>query len=399
MFIEKYKPSNLSEYVGQKEAVSTFLKWIEKWEKGSKALLFHGPPGTGKTSLIHAYAKEKNLDLIEVNASDYRSAKQLQEILGKSMFQQSLIKRGKIFLIDEIDGLAGREDHGGIKAIIDIIKNSLHPIVLIAGDPWTPKLRYLRSFITLVPFGKHPVWDIEKKLKIIGETEKIKIDNEILRQFSKNVSGDMRAAINDFEILSVKNKNIESFDLNELGFRDSTSSIFDTLKIIFKSSSILGAKLSINNSDKDPEEIFWWIENNVLNEYENPDEIAKAYDALSKADIFRQRIRSRQNWSFLAYFIDMMTAGVSQSKNQMYKKFSKYQYPQNIHILAATKGDRQISNDILIKLSRHLHCSVKKTRQDFLPYFRILLKHKKSKEEVATFFNLSKEDIETLRSV
>ena len=94
MFLEKYKPSNLSEYVGQKEAVSTFLKWIEKWKKGSKALLFHGSSGTGKTSLIHAYAQEKNLDLIEVNASDYRSAKQLQEVVGKSMFQQSLIKRG-----------------------------------------------------------------------------------------------------------------------------------------------------------------------------------------------------------------------------------------------------------------------------------------------------------------
>src|SRR5947209_2163477 len=105
MWNSKYRPKKLEEFVNQVESLDYFLKWVEKWKSGSKALLFHGPPGTGKTSLIQAFAREKNIDFIEMNASDFRSANQIREVLGRSVIQQSIFKKGKIFLIDEIDGL------------------------------------------------------------------------------------------------------------------------------------------------------------------------------------------------------------------------------------------------------------------------------------------------------
>lgn len=97
----KYKPKNLKEFVNQQEALDSFLKWMKTWRPESKALLFYGSPGTGKTALVEAYAYENKVDLIQLNASDYRSAKQIKEILGTSMQQQSLFRRGKIFMIDE----------------------------------------------------------------------------------------------------------------------------------------------------------------------------------------------------------------------------------------------------------------------------------------------------------
>ncbi|MEM5797560.1 MAG: replication factor C large subunit [Candidatus Aenigmatarchaeota archaeon] len=366
MWIVKYKP-NLSEYVNQKEAVEKFLRWIKNWKQG-KALLFYGPPGTGKTCLIETFSKEKNWDFIELNASDFRDRKQIEEILGQSMKQSSLFGRGKIFLIDEIDGLAGREDLGGVSAIIKIIKESRFPVVLTCNNPYDSKLRSLREYCQLVQFKKFSVYDIEKRLKQIADNEGIKVDKEILQQLAKRAEGDLRAAIIDFESISHGKKEIQQSDLEVLSYREREQSIFNALTILFKTKSALVAKLAINNVDKDPEEIFWWIENNIAHEYENPEEIAKAYDILSKADLFRQRIKSRQNWKFLAYMVDLMTGGVATAKKEMYKKFTRYQYPNNLIILGESKFERKEEKEKLLELSQNLHCSTRKLKKEFLPF-------------------------------
>jgi replication factor C large subunit len=396
-FTQKYRPKNLKEFVDHKEAVDTFIKWMTGWKPGAKALLFYGMPGTGKTSLLHAWAAESNSDFIELNASDWRSASQIDEVLGQSMKQMPLFKKSKIFLIDEIDGIAGRQDLGGVGAIIKIIKESKFPVVLTANDPWSQKLRSLRSYCTLVEFGKVHVFDIERRLKEICEKEKINYDKEILRQIAKRSGGDLRSAINDLEAISQGKKEIAASDMEFLGFRERETNIFEVIRNVFKVQTGLAAKLSINSSDKDPEEIFWWIESNISKEYEKPEEIAKAYDALSKADIFRKRISSRQNWQFRSYMIDMMTAGVAVAKNDVYRKFTRYQYPTNIMVLGRTKGKRSAAGVVIGKLSEQLHCSSKKVRSDYLPFLKIILKNKSMRNRIGESFSLTKEDFSSLK--
>ncbi len=377
MWTEKYRPKSLKEFVNQKEALEKFLAWIKNWKPGSKALLFYGPPGVGKTALLQAYATEKGLDLIEMNASDYRSAQQIQEVLGQSMKQKSLFGRGKIFLLDEIDGIVGKEDKGGVGEIIRIIQESAFPIVLTANDPWDPKLKALREYCVLVEFKKVYVFDVEKRLAEICKKEDIAAEKDVLRELARRSNGDLRAAINDLETVARGKRKVVLSDLEVLGYREVETSIFDALKIIFKSSSLTAAKLAISNVDKDPEEIFWWIENNVAKEYEDPEEIAKAYDALSKADIFRQRVISRQEWRLKGYMIDLMTGGVAVAKKEMYRKFTKYQYPSKIAMLGQTKVERKEEKEKLLELSKQLHCSTRKIRKEFLPFLRIIFKKTK----------------------
>jgi replication factor C large subunit len=372
LWARKYGPKNLKEFVNQKEAVEIFLKWIKNWKPGEKVLMFYGPPGTGKTALIEAYAKEKNLDFIEMNASDYRSANQIREVLGQSMRQKSLFGRGKIFLLDEIDGIAGAEDKGGVAEIIKIIEESAFPLIFTCNKPYDPKLRTLRNYCRLVEFKKIHVFDIEKRLKQICEKEGIEAEKEVLRELAKRAEGDLRAAINDLETIAKGKEKIRLEDLKVLGNRDVEASIFDALKTIFKTKSALAAKISISNVDKDPEEIFWWIENNISREYEKPEEIAKAFEILSKADLFKQRIVRRQDWSLKKYMIDLMTAGVASAKKEMYRKFTKYQYPSKLIVLGRTKVERKEEKEKLLELSKKLHCSTKKIKSEFLPYFKIM---------------------------
>jgi replication factor C large subunit len=369
---EKYAPQKVAEVVGQKKAVDQFLTWLRVWKPGKKVALFHGSAGTGKTALVEALGKEKNLEIIELNASDYRSASQIKEVLGQSIKQKSLFKKGKIFFIDEIDGLAGREDRGGTGEIIKIIKESQYPIILTANNPWNVKLRSLRTYCQLIQFGKVYYWDIIKRLQYICEKEKIKCDKEIITQIAKRSEGDLRSAINDLETLARDKKEITLKDLDSLGNRERETNIFDVLKIIFKTKTAVSAKLSVQNTDKDPEEIFLWVEQNIINEYEKSDEIAKAYEMLSRADLFMQRIKKRQDWKFEKYMIDLMTAGVALSKKEMYRKFSRYQPPDRIRFLGSTKIERKEDKEKLLELSKQLHCSTKKIRENFLPFLKLI---------------------------
>jgi len=393
----KYKPKSLKEFIDQQQALDVFLKWIKKWKQGSKALLFYGPPGTGKTALLQAYAAENKIEFIEMNASDWRSASQIQEVLGQSMLQASLFKRSKLFLIDEVDGIAGREDVGGVGAVIKIIKESRFPIVLTANNPYDLKLRTLRQYCQLIEFKKIHIFYIEKKLEQICEKEKIKTDKEVLGHLAKRSEGDLRAAINDLETICQGKNVITVKDLEFLDSREREISIFDALKMIFKTKTTLAAKLSINNVDKDPEEIFWWIENNIANEYEDPEEIAKAFDLLSKADLFRSRVSSRQDWRLKGYMIDLMTSGIAVSKKDIYRKFTRYQYPEKLIVLGRTKQERKETKEVLDKLSKQLHCSSRKLKMHYLPFFKIMLKNKQLYREFISSLNLTKDEAELLR--
>lgn len=394
MFVEKYRPNKLSEYIGQKNSVQEFLEWIKGWKPG-KAIIFHGRPGVGKTSLVYAFASENGLDLVQTNASDLRSSTELRDVISGAVSQKSLSNRGKIFLFDEIDGLSGYEDKGGVGEMIKIIKESRYPVIMIANDPYNKRLIELRKNADMINFRKLTVWDVIKRLQRIADDEKVSVNREHIHMIAKKSDGDLRSAINDLEVIcrSIK-PTLE--EVQQLGLREREVSIFDALKSLFKASSAMSAKFSIGSVEKDPEEIFWWIENNITNEYEDPEEIADAFEMLSRADVFRQRIRSRQNWKFLSYMIDLMTGGVAVSKKIPYSKFTRYEYPRNIMILGRTKGERAASKELFSAMAKELHCSQRKLKWEFLPFLKIMMKNESLKENLAESLGVEKESLEIL---
>src|SRR3989344_6275682 len=123
--INRYKPKTTKEIFGQEESVSKLKNFIVNFAKEKKnSALIYGPSGTGKTCSVYAIAKEIGHEVIEVNASDFRNAEQINSKVGNAMKQRSLFASGKIILVDEIDGLSGHQDRGGIQAITKLIEDS-----------------------------------------------------------------------------------------------------------------------------------------------------------------------------------------------------------------------------------------------------------------------------------
>ena len=396
MWSEEYRPEKLEDVIGQK-SVKELVNWYENWKPGKKMALLWGDPGTGKTSSVYALAKEKKLELIELNASDFRNAASIKKIIGVSTKQKSLLQRGKIILVDEVDGVSGNSDRGGIAELIKIIKESPFPIILTANDAYNKRLKSIRNYCELIKYGKVHLSSIVKRLEEICRREGIECDKSLLKKIGRESGGDFRSVLNDLEVISRGKKKLVGNDFKSIGYREKKQEIFEVMKVIFKTKNIKNSIGIVRDSDKDPEEIFWWIEENITNEYEKPEEIAKAYDALSKADIFRNWIRIRQNWRFKKYMIDMMSGGVSLAKKEMYRKFTRYNPPKRIVMYGRTKGSRKEVKEICQKMSEILHASSRTILRDYFPYFKLIFKNKKWKENMMNDFNLNKKEMKAIK--
>ena len=96
---EKYRPKRFVEIRGQDLAIVKLKDFLKKKAPGKKAIILHGSPGTGKTSLAHVIANEINSEIFELNASDLRDREKILSVLKPAAEQQSLLKRGKIILL------------------------------------------------------------------------------------------------------------------------------------------------------------------------------------------------------------------------------------------------------------------------------------------------------------
>jgi len=137
----KYKPKTISEVVGNDDAKRKIIEWIKSWDRGvpsKRAVFIYGPPGVGKTVFIEALARDFGMELVESNASDYRVADAVKRFAGRASEYSTLFGKRRVILFDELDGITGTADKGGVRVITDIVKNTRCPIVLIANNAYDP---------------------------------------------------------------------------------------------------------------------------------------------------------------------------------------------------------------------------------------------------------------------
>src|SRR3989344_4389464 len=285
-FAEKYRASNFSQIVGQDLAISTIKSFLKEFPK-KKALILHGPAGIGKTSLVLAAAKENKYELLELNSSDLRNRAQLEERLKPASEQHSLFHKSKILLMDEVDGVTGT-DIGGIPELVKLINNTRFPIIMTCNDVWQSKLSPVRAKSVLVELKPLSISTISRLLQEIAKSEGLNESPYFLNQIAIKSQGDIRAALNDLQSYSSSEELI--VDLTET--RDIQQSIFNILKKLFKERSDFLNLFDSTNLSLD--EILLWIEENAPKEYRN-EALARAYLALSNADVFRGRIYRNQS--------------------------------------------------------------------------------------------------------
>tara|TARA_Y100000310_G_C20700313_1_gene829097 strand:- start:3029 stop:4249 length:1221 start_codon:yes stop_codon:yes gene_type:complete len=398
-FITKYQPKRIKDIVGQNTAVQNLVDFITNFKaQKKKAVIVHGPSGSGKTSSIYAIADELGLEVMETNASDIRNKEEILQRVGEAVKQRSLFSRGKIILIDEIDGLSGTKDRGGATAIAKLINESFFPIVLTSFNPWNRKLSSLRSKSSLIEFKTLNYLSVFNVLKSICIKEGIKFDELALKGLARRSGGDLRAAINDLQSLTQRSKILDKKLLEELCERNKTEKMFNALIKVFKNSDLKIALEAFDNVEENLDECILWLDENLPKEYENPEDLARAYDMLSKADVFRRRIKRWQHWRFLVYVNTLVTAGIASAKGERSKRFVRYMPTGRILKIWRINQKNLRKKAIAQKIAEHTHSSSKRALKDSFPYIKFILQNSKDMgREISEELELDKEDIGWLK--
>ena len=380
---EKYRCECFADVKGQESAIDSLKSFFKNFPF-KKALLLHGPSGTGKTSLAYALAKENELEILELNASDLRDREKLEQILKPATQQQSLFgKKGKIILIDEIDGIT--TDRGGLPELLALIEKTAFPIIITANNIWQQKFALLRRKVELLKLKEIKYELVLKIIQNITKTEKKKLDEDLLKTIAAKSRGDIRAALNDLQTILFIEEGIKIKDIHE---REKEEDIFQVLRKVFKNKSDPRLTEVYDSVDMPIDDIFLWLEENIPYEYKG-EELARAYDALSKADVFRGRIHRQQHWRFLIYENFLLSAGISfaSKKPSSLSEFTIYQRPKRILKIWLQNQKYAKKKSIAEKYAKAVHISIKRAMKEFflLPLILDSIARKKldlSEEEI-----------------
>jgi len=380
-FVEKYRAKNFESIKGQDEAIYRIKSFINYFPK-KKAVILYGPAGSGKTSIAYALANELKAEIIELNASDFRSKDIINAIVGEASQQKSIFAKNKVILIDEIDGVSGFYDKGGLSEITRLIENTNFPVVMTANDIWDKRFSLLRKEALMINVRELDYRVILGILKDIATKENLNLSGDFLKAIAINAQGDVRAALNDLQSVCDESKLLPQ--------RDREENIFDVLNRIFKdmpSNEIIELYDKLNMPI---EEISLWLEENIPREYKGSD-LAKAINALSKADVFKGRIYRQQHWRFLIYQNFFLSYGVSASKNRIKRDFTSYKRPDRILKIWLINQKNLRKKEIAKKYARYCHISFKRAMSEF-PIYKTFLKN----PEIQKKLKLTDDEIEYL---
>lgn len=261
MWTEKYRARRFFDLVGDDRTHRDVLRWLKGWDPivfprsgkpkpvlskkpgmdgeqeekpHRKILLLTGPPGLGKTTLAHVCAMQAGYEVMEINASDDRSANVVKGRIRTSVGTESVKNVGAkpkdghkpkavrpvCVVVDEVDGVVGGSGGSGeggfIRALIDLVqldaKNNvpgatvakpgrkkkeddffrlLRPMILICNDVYHPSLRQLRqsSFAEVIHIRKPPIDAVTARMKHVFEKEGVACEADGVRRLCEATWG------------------------------------------------------------------------------------------------------------------------------------------------------------------------------------------------------------------
>lgn len=283
MWQERYRPSRFTELIGEERTHREVMTWIKSWDKcvfGKQAvkkrfrepqttfngapmssnfvkdkwdrpreriLLLGGPAGMGKTTLAHVAAKAAGYHVHEINASDDRSARTVEDRVKDALESNSLQnssnrKQPTCLILDEVDGATGGGNSGGdglgggfIRALIKLVRQGasetegeagsskkqggkkgrplLRPIICVCNDPYAPSLRALRPHSKLVRLNRPSTPALMSRLRQICEQESIRHDTAGLNLLISLCQGDLRSCLNALQLVQSDSRGLTAATL------------------------------------------------------------------------------------------------------------------------------------------------------------------------------------------
>jgi replication factor C subunit 3/5 len=208
-WIEKYRPKNIEEIISHTQNINTIKKLLEN--ESLPHLLFHGSPGTGKTSMILAIAKKiygKNMRLMvmKLDASDDRGINSVRDDIKGFAEKTNMFQKGiKLIILDEVDAMTF-DAQFALRRIIEIYSGSVRFCLICNYE--NKIIPAIRSRCANFRFSNIDNINISIKLEQIINNEKLICEHGVSETIAKISKGDLRKAINLLQSVSMNSNYI-----------------------------------------------------------------------------------------------------------------------------------------------------------------------------------------------
>lgn len=284
MYTIKYRPNNLTYFVGNKNVIQPFIRWLLEWDpnnKKSKCALVSGVNGVGKSLLVELILKKHDYNIINLSIDDERDKDTINKLI------KPLLKTKKTFdgqenclVISDIDSSGG--DYGFISTLTECIKETCIPIICICDDRYNQNIKPILNYCIDFKLCKPNYQETYRLIYSVVTNENIKISKSGVDKLIEEANGDIRFILNTLQLGIKKdgsNKNIQS------------SNIFDTTGKLFSCENSIDDKLRYYWLSHDIHTLM--IHENYINnmlttkdELTHLDNISYSADSLSDADMF-----------------------------------------------------------------------------------------------------------------
>lgn len=204
------RPSSLNNYVGQSHLIGeqgTISKMLA--QNNCYSMIFWGPPGTGKTTLVHLIAEQLDADVIELSAIN-SGVKEIRAAIGEvsgslTRGNSDLFAKQKVVFVDEIH----RFNKSQQDAFLPYVESG--HIILIGATTENPSFsvnRALLSRLRVFILEKLSTDDLMKLLnaaiEFLQEREKktIEFEKNAALALVTQANGDARSLLMSVEICS-----------------------------------------------------------------------------------------------------------------------------------------------------------------------------------------------------
>ena len=294
LWVDKYTPSTMADIIGHKEPIQQLTQFLQA---GRGGILIVGPPGIGKTTTVHVVARELGYKVAEHNASDTRSISLLRGMiaLGMKRLQKEVV------VMDEVDGLSGGGERGGIGELADLIRKSHVPIVCIANH-LPPKLKPLQNACQVIKFHRPVKSTIATALLGITKKEGLTLTKAELETMCETSGNDIRSILNRLQF--------DGKTMHVGGEKDATL----RLDLFSATQRLIGNKrLSITEAEDlvyvDYGMVPLMVQEGYLGASRGSlEDAAAAAEEISFGDLINQRLWRTQDWSLLPHVVHSTVA-------------------------------------------------------------------------------------------
>ncbi|XP_036618227.1 replication factor C subunit 1 [Trichosurus vulpecula] len=417
LWVDKYKPTSLKTIIGQQgdqSCANKLLRWLCNWHKnisedkkhvkvikfggkddGSsfKAALLSGPPGIGKTTTASLVCQELGYSYVELNASDTRNKTSLKEIVAESLsntsikdFYSGAAPSGgtkHALIMDEVDGMAGTEDRGGIQELIGLIKHTKIPIICMCNDRNHPKIRSLVHYCFDLRFQRPRIEQIKGAMMSIAFKEGLKIPPSAMNEIILGANHDIRQVLHNLSMWCAESKAL-TYDQAKADSSRAKKDIklgpFDVARKVFAAGEETAHMSLVDKSDlffHDYSIAPLFVQENYL--HVKPAAaggdvkkhlmlLSRAADSICDGDLVDRQIRSKQNWSLLptqAIYSSVLPGELMRGYLTQFPSF-----PSWLGKFSSTSKHDRIVQELALHMSLETHSSKRTVNLDYLSHMR-----------------------------